>query len=81
MRYVYIYLLILSSITNIKSLFVFVKVLTFPSFSREPNRRLMREGEREGERELFLNLENEQRHQEGDQKLEETWSSSDQNGV
>jgi hypothetical protein len=41
----------------------------------------MREGEREGERELFLNLENEQRHQEGDQKLEETWSSSDQNGV
>jgi hypothetical protein len=36
---------------------------------------------REGERELFLNLENEQRHQEGDQKLEETWSSSDQNGV
>jgi hypothetical protein len=41
-------------------------------------------GEREGGREggsYFLNLENEQRHQEGDQKLEETWSSSDQNGV
>ena len=79
MRYVYIYLLILR-VNLTSSLFVFVKVLTFPSFSREPNRRLMGEGAGGGGS-FFLNLENEQRHQEGDQKLEETWSSSDQNGV